>query len=175
MDIIEKFAKNIFPLKFPCPAFPPLQFRISPIVEIKSCSILRSIKDNNNPISILEFDNNCGAIIGINFEGGIYFDIKVASLSLSAGVEGHLFEGKIGMKFSVDFTQIKIILSIYMDLFSVEFIFYVKLTYKILFIKGTLFNFNYPFKFGGLFIESYLIFDLKRFISNNLPESYYFE
>ena len=114
-------------------------------------------------------------MLGFYFEGGIYFDAKVVSVSLAAGFEGHLFEGKIGIKFSIDFTQIRICFSIYWDLFAVEFKFYVKLKVKFLFLESTPVDLNYPFSFGGLNNEIKLIFDLKSFISNILPESYYFE
>ena len=105
----------LFPIKIRCPGFSPLQLRISPVVLVKACGELKYETDEYFHTSKLSIDFNVGSTMGIIIEAGLFFDIKILGFSVSVGVQGNIFERKVGIKFSIDFTKAQLVLNIYSE------------------------------------------------------------
>lgn len=140
IDIIQKFANDTFPLKLVAPSFPFLQIRFWPNVILQACISAEFEDDFEWMSSQLTFDISCGAKIILTVEGGLYFDLgvdlkkkkyNIADLKVVVEVEGTLFDGKVGMKFSIDFMQAKLILTFYLDISAFSFRFYFKVSFEI--------------------------------------------
>jgi len=122
----------------------------------------------------LSIDFNVGSTMGIVIEAGLFFDIKILGFSVSVGVQGNLFEGKVGIKFSIDFTKAQLVLNIYSEFFPLSFEFFIKSIMKVLFVKITLLNLSYKIKTISLHSSEKIILDLYKMIDNFLDdESYY--
>ena len=172
LDAIEDVP--LFPIKIRCPDFSPLQLRISPVVLVKACGELKYETDEYFHTSKLSIDFNVGSTMGIVIEAGLFFDIKILGFSVSVGVQGNLFEGKVGIKFSIDFTKAQLVLNIYSEFFPLSFEFFIKAKAKVLFVKITLLNLSYKIKTISLHSSEKIILDLYKMIDNFLDdESYY--
>ena len=164
----------LFPIKIRCPGFTPLQLRISPVVLVKTCGELIYETYEYFHTSKLSIDFNVGASIGLVIEAGLFFDIKILGFSVSIEVQGNLFEGKVGIKFSIDFTKAQLVLNIYSEFFPLSFEFFIKAKAKILFVKITLLNLSYKIKTISLHSSEKITLDLYKMIDNFLDdESYY--
>ena len=111
------------------------------------------------PASKLTIDFNTWVQLGIKVEGGIYLDIKLVSASVAVGVDGTVYEGKIGLELTFDFNEARINFKIYMNYYGVSFEFYIKFSIKILFWKKTK-KFGYKLKYSGSVSIIELAFDL---------------
>ena len=132
LNVIDKIP--LFPIIIPCPDFPPLQIRLSPIVNVTICSkIMFSITDKELLLTNVVFDFSTKASFGLNLEGGIYLDIYAAKLTASVGVNGTLFEGKVGVKISIDFDKSQLQLQVYLECgINLYFKFYILIQAKLL-------------------------------------------
>ena len=168
IDVISLIMKAItgkiedeYSIKFPCATFPPLQLRVYPKLNIDTCLKIdyRYFDENYYPASKLTIDFNTGVQLGIKVEGGIYLDIKLVSASVAVGVDGTVYEGKIGLELTFDFNEARINFKIYMNYYGVSFEFYIKFSIKILFWKKTK-KFGYKLKYSGSVSIIELAFDL---------------
>ena len=172
LDIIEKVP--FFPLKLKCPAFPPLQIRISPVVLIKACGQVIYETEEYFHTSKLSFDFNIGAKIGIVLEGGLYLDLKILKFTVKAGIQGNFFDGKVGIKFSINFTKAQLTLNIYSEYIPLSFEFFIKIQTKILFFKITILNITYKINVLRFYSSVIINLDLYEMIDNfSKDESYY--
>ena len=172
LDIIEKVP--LFPLKLKCPGFPPLQIRFSPVVLVKACGQVIYESEEYFHTSKLSFDFNTGATIGFVLEGGFYFDVKVFKLTIKAGIQGNFFDGKVGIKFSINFTKARLTLNIYSEYIPLSFEFFIKVQMKIIFFKITLVNISYKYNVLRFYSSIIINLDLYEMIDNfSKDESYY--
>ena len=172
LDVIEKVP--FFPLKLRCPGFPPLQILFSPVVLVKACGQVIYETEEYFHTSKLSFDFNTGATIGLVLEGGFYLDIKILKLTIKAGIQGNLFDGKVGIKFSINFTKAQLNLKIYSEYIPLSFEFFIKVQMKIIFFKITLVNISYRINIAKLYSSIIINLDLYKMIDNfSKDESYY--
>ena len=164
----------LFPLKLKCPGFPPLQIRFSPVVLVKACGQVIYESEEYFHTSKLSFDFNTGATIGFVLEGGFYFDVKVFKLTIKAGIQGNFFDGKVGIKFSINFTKARLTLNIYSEYIPLSFEFFIKVQMKIIFFKITLVNISYKYNVLRFYSSIIINLDLYEMIDNfSKDESYY--
>ena len=183
LDIIQKFLNETSPLKFVAPSFPFLQLRVWPTVVLEACISGEYESDDELMSSNLIFDSNLGAIISLNIEGGLYFDLSIgkkkkinfADLKAVVGVQGIIFDGKIGMKLKINLVKARIILSIYLDISAISFRFYFKISYSLLFLKGTLIEDSVTLHGIKDYKSRDLIFDLYKAIYDDYAIEEYFD
>ena len=168
IDVISLVIKSItgnnegdYSIKFPCASFPPLQLRIYPRLDIDTCMKIdyRYFDENYYPVSKLSIDFNTGVALGLRVEGGIYLDLFLASASIAVGVDGTVYEGKIGLMLTFDFNEAQINFKIYINYFGISFEFYIRLSIRILFWTKTI-KFGYELKYSGSLNVIELTFDL---------------
>ena len=156
IDLISVIMKSVigkyedeYSIKFPCASFPFLQLRLYPKLDLDICFKIdyQYLDEKNYPTSILGFDFSTGAKLGLKVEGGIYLDVILASASLAVGVEGTVYEGKIGLKLAFDFKEEKVNFSIYIQYFGISFEFYVEFKIRILIFKKK-FKISYELKYS---------------------------
>ena len=125
LNVIEEFAKDIFPLIIPVPSFPFLQLRITPDAILHLCTKFEFTHEFNYSSTNLTLDFNCEAQAFIKVEGGIFLDAYLTELNFAIVFKGKdknkFFEGKVGIRFSIDFMQIKINLAFYFELKEFSF------------------------------------------------------
>ena len=119
----------------------------------------RYFDENYYPVSKLSIDFNTGVALGLRVEGGIYLDLFFASASIAVGVDGTVYEGKIGLKLTFDFNEAQINFKIYINYFGISFEFYIRLSIRILFWTKTI-KFGYELKYSGSLNVIELTFDL---------------
>ena len=139
MEAITGDKNADYTIKFPCAAFPPLQLRLSPILNFDICIMLgyQYLDENNYPVSKLSIDFSTEAKLGIRVEGGIYLDAILIGASLAVGVEGTIFKGKIGINLSFDFNEGLLYLNIYLNNYGLSFEFYIRFSIQILWWEKT--------------------------------------
>jgi hypothetical protein len=132
LNAIENIS--LFPIIISCPYFPPLQIRLSPIVNVTICSkIMFEITDFDLLLTKFDFDFSTKTSFGLKLEGGIYLDIYVSKLTASVGINGNLFDGKIGVKISIDFDKSQLHLKVYLECsINLYFNFYILIQAKLL-------------------------------------------
>ena len=181
LKIIKKFSEendDAYVIKFRCPEFPFLQLRIIPEVILTACFEINYIfadEKTNYPTSILSFDINTGILLAVKIEGGIYLDDIKAILDISAavGVQGTMFQGKVGLKFNIDFEKSKLDLIIYFNREALSFTFYIHIKVEILSCTLVDYRPNYKLKtFGGYHEHNFGPFYLNNDIENN--NKYYY-
>ena len=133
MNIIEKFADSIFPIKIECPSFPPLQLRFSPKVLLTAGLIIGYEEEIDSSSSILSYDLYGELELGGRIELGLYFNISIANLDMAVGLDGNLYEGKVGFKLSIDFIELKANILFYSYYYLVSLKFYIYIKTKVLF------------------------------------------
>jgi hypothetical protein len=172
LDVIKKVP--FFPLKLKCPGLPALQIRISPVVLVKACGAVIYETEIYFHTSKLSFDFNTGATIGLVLEGGFYFDAKILGLTIKAGIQGNIFDGKVGIKFTINFTKAQLTLTIYSEYIPLSFEFFIKVQVKVIFFKITLVNISYKINAIRLYSSIQINLDLYKMIDNfSKDESYY--
>ena len=152
LDILETFASKFFPIKIKCPSFPPLQLRLSPLLELIAGFNIGYIEQTGKGImsSKLIYDIYAGVDLGAKIEAGLYFDVKIAALSIAVGLKGKFYKGRIGFKLSINFMDIKTsFILIYYQNVGVSLDFYIYIKIKVLFIKITLFELHYEIELLG--------------------------
>jgi hypothetical protein len=126
----------------------PLRIDVKPVANF-ACCIGAELKHDNDTESLkLSFNLNLTSIISLELYGGIYFDISVIKASATVGINGTVFEGKVGMKLSIDILQGQLYAAFYMDLtlFSIEFNIYFELEIFYLMDLDKKFNKKIPMK-----------------------------
>ena len=94
-EICKKNFKWEYPLDISFGFFPELQFRIIPLIDIKSCSS----KGLESEINIIE-DSSISVITNVKLEIGFYFPVVPSDfeISFAIGINGTLGSGKIGIR-----------------------------------------------------------------------------
>ena len=179
IKVNSKYIRDdAYVIKFRCPEFPFLQLRIIPEVILTACFEINYIfadEKTNYPTSILSFDINTGILLAVKIEGGIYLDDIKAILDISeaVGVQGTMFQGKVGLKFNIDFEKSKLDLIIYFNWEALSFTFYIHIKVKILSFTLVDYRPNYKIKtFGGYHEHNFGPFYLNNDIENN--NKYYY-
>ena len=146
------------------PKFPIMKIIIEPTADYSLCF---KIYHKSN-ISQLEFYFNCDANISLNTKLGIYFDKMNAKVDFTVGTDKVLFTGKIGAKYSIDFTGEKLMLAIYSDFSGDKFKLYLMGSITILSNKTELFNYYSP---EYNLKEIFLYRDFTFYMKNNEVDS----
>ena len=101
-EICQKNFKREYPLDISLGFFPELQFRIIPLIDIKSCS-LKGLEfesgKKENETNIIE-DSSLSVTTNVKLEIGFYFPVVPSDIELSfaIGINGTLGSGKIGIR-----------------------------------------------------------------------------
>lgn len=154
-----KYDEDFFPIKFKCPSLSFLQLRLTPILTFETCADLDLKLDTDKDNLKLTYDFGIQANLGVNIEAGVYFESKVFDISLSVGVDGIMYQGKLGLKFSLDFLKAQLNLNVYIDYLTIAFKFYIKLEIRIVFIKISPYL-SYEIKVHGGYDEFPFIYNL---------------
>ena len=154
-DVIKLFNKkskenaddeDYFPIKLKCPIFSFLQLRLTPILTFETCFNGEiKLDDDSNDIIKASVDFGIEANLGLNIEAGVYLEFGAFDLSLTVGVDGIMYQGKLGINFKLQIEKAKISINVYIDYLTIAFKFYVKLEIKIVIVK----------------IKPYISFDIK--------------
>ena len=144
-DVIKLFNKNskenaddedYFPIKLKCPIFSFLQLRLTPILTFETCFNGEiKLDDDNKDIIKASVDFGIEANLSLNIEAGVYLEFGAFDISLTAGVDGIMYQGKLGINFKLQIEKAKISINVYIDYLTIAFKFYVKLEIKIVIVK----------------------------------------
>ena len=132
LNIIEKFANSIFPIKIECPDFPPLQLRFSPKVLLTSGLTIGYEEEIDSSSSTLSYDLYGELKLGGKIELGFYFNISIDNLDIAVGLDGNLYEGKVGFKLSIDFIEVKANILFYYYYYKASLYFYIYIKSRVL-------------------------------------------
>jgi hypothetical protein len=135
------YNKKITLLDMPLPVFPLLKLTISPFIKLGAHLDISMIKDNTIGLSTeLYIRGN----IGINVNVGITVPPTKApfQISVSAGIDGTLASGRVGIKVNLYLIIDKYETDLYRILDAFSFQFYVRFSFK---IELKLLSFEYKF------------------------------
>ena len=155
----NKDDEDYFQIIFRCPSLSFLQLKLRPILTFETCADLDLKLDKEDLDNLgITYDFGIEASLGANIEAGIYYESKTLDISFSIGVDGLMYQGKLGLKFSIDFIKSKLDLSVYVDYLTVAFKFYIQVEIRYLFSK----------------IRPYISYEIKvRGAYEELPFTYY--
>jgi hypothetical protein len=148
---------NLFPFRLRCPEFPPLQIRIGPIVYVTICGAVKFEKKDLF-LSEASFDFSIKADIGLDLEGGLYTENPILDVTVSCGCKGNIFEGKVGIKYLINFYKAQLDLNIYTELnINIDFRLFILIKAKILRWSYTLIDKEFPI--NALDLPAYRLFN----------------
>ena len=122
--------------------FPFLQVRFTPDVIFHLCGHFEFIHEFETSSTNLTLDFECEAQALLKLEAGLFFDAYIAEAKAAIVIKGKnkntkIFEGKVGIRFSIDFMQIKINLAFYFELKEFSFTICIELYARFLLFDKT--------------------------------------
>jgi hypothetical protein len=170
VDIIKKYTGDLLPININCPKYPILKLVIDPVANYSLC-FQTDYQTNNRTLA---FDFYCEANAGLDAKLGVSLDVKLVKVDFDVGMDKVLLTGKVGIKFSIDFMEERLMLNLYCYFSGGKFQFYLIGKVKLLWKEFELFNYRPKFDLKKIKLDKPFIYYLRtnEFVSESLIKEF---